>query len=319
MASSRDGAGRVIVTFPLHLVRGIILSHAPWRSSRSSPETSPEETTRDSSPAVAQVPTRIELAAPPELEEATEAFETISLDELGSAALMDRVDRKFLVPTELLPDLLSACSGLYRLLSVGGRRMSRYSTRYYDTPDLALYQAHHAGRAPRFKVRVRTYLDSGLRFLEVKRRNNKGRTMKVRVPLSSSADPMAQLTREGYFGLQELPRDLGEEVVVEYTRLTLVHKTAPERITLDLMLTFKHDGLIRAYPEVAIAEVKQDRSGHSYFVDIMRELKVREGTVSKYCMGVVSLEPKAKKNHFKAIHARLEKMGSPISLPSSPG
>ena len=49
-----------------------------------------------------------------------------------------------------------------------------------------MYMMHHNKRARRTKVRVRTYLTSGdLTFLEVKRKNNHGRTKKKRIQVPS--------------------------------------------------------------------------------------------------------------------------------------
>ena len=44
-----------------------------------------------------------------------------------------------------------------------------------------MYLAHQNGRVIREKIRVRTYVSSGLTFLEVKNKNNKGRTDKKRI------------------------------------------------------------------------------------------------------------------------------------------
>ena len=52
---------------------------------------------------------------------------------------------------------------------------------YFDTDDYEMYRMHHAGRTVREKIRVRTYLDSLDTFLEVKNKNNHGRTKKKRI------------------------------------------------------------------------------------------------------------------------------------------
>ena len=240
-------------------------------------------------------------------------FETVPLAELGSAALMDRIDTKFLVPADVVPALLARCRDHYRILEVGGRVLARYNTRYFDTPELSLYHAHHAGRTPRVKVRVRTYMDSNLGFLEVKLKTNKARTLKARVPVSPEApDPLERLKREGFFGLELSPADLRESVVIEYTRMTLVRKDVPERLTLDLMLTFTRDGRVRSYPGVVVAEVKQERRAPSYFHEEMRRLGLREGALSKYCLGIASLAEGAKTNRFKGVLRRLERIGDEV-------
>src|SRR5687768_2586669 len=143
-------------------------------------------------------------------------FEPVSLHEIGAAALMDRVDTKFVLPVGSVAGILASLKGGYRVLEVGGRRLSRYSTRYFDTPDLRLYHAHHAGRARRYKVRVRTYVDSEARYLEVKLRTNRGRTTKERVSLAHDLrDPMQRLEHEALLGIDQAlsPRELRESKI----------------------------------------------------------------------------------------------------------
>lgn len=236
-------------------------------------------------------------------------FAPISLEEMGAAALMDRVDRKFLLPAQRLPEILEPLTGRYRALEVGGHRLSRYSTRYFDTPELALYHAHHSGRARRYKVRVRRYLDSESRWLEVKLKATRGRTLKKRVSLAHDRlAPMERLAAEAILGVTDaVPAEsLREAAVVEYSRLTLVCGDAPERITLDLMLTFSRGGSTRSFPGVVVAELKQPRRAASPFLEIVREMGVREGAPSKYCAAIATLEPRAKSNRFREAVRRLE-------------
>jgi hypothetical protein len=238
-----------------------------------------------------------------------EGFRSVSLADLGAAALMDRVDTKFVIPALSAPEILAGLGDEYRVLEVSGRRLSRYSTRYFDTPDLRLYHDHHAGRGRRFKVRVRTYVDSEARFLEVKLRTGKGRTTKERVSLAHELlDPVERLARDGMLGSQRAfsARELRESLVVDYTRLTLVRDASPERVTLDLMLRFSRGGETRSFPGVVIGEIKQARRVRSRFLEAMRELRLREGSLSKYCLGIAALEPAARTNNFRSALRRLE-------------
>lgn len=229
-------------------------------------------------------------------------FEPITLEELDKARLMDRVDRKYVLPVTKLESLLLACTAYYRVLEVRGVRLSRYTTRYYDTPDLSMYHAHHADRAPRAKVRVREYLDSGLRFIELKRRTNKGRTFKSRVSLKGNAeDPIDLLA--GLSGFSESGIDthahLDSVLDVDYSRMTLVNRVDAERVTIDVNLVARHKGRSVDFPGLAIAEVKQSRRASSPFVEGLRAARVHEGSISKYCLGVASLVEGARTNRFK--------------------
>lgn len=48
-----------------------------------------------------------------------------------------------------------------------------------------MYRMHHCGKKVREKIRVRTYLDTNDTFLEIKNKNNHGRTKKKRILVNS--------------------------------------------------------------------------------------------------------------------------------------
>ena len=248
-------------------------------------------------------------------------FEPISLGELGTAALMSRFDTKYAFAATLLPDMLERCAATYQVLEVSSRRFFHYRTQYFDTGDLRFYHAHHRGRANRHKVRVRSYVDSAESFLEVKTKSNKDRTTKIRIRLPDGAAPLEPLQREPFSHLGRLvaAASLREVVTVDYTRVTLVRSTAAERVTIDTMLTFSGAERATAYPALAIAEVKQHERGRSPFRELMRELRIRSASLSKYCLGVMSLVPDVKRNRFKFVFNRVERIGVPEMLRSGNG
>ncbi|MFN8355938.1 MAG: polyphosphate polymerase domain-containing protein [Spirosomataceae bacterium] len=232
----------------------------------------------------------------------TSAFEPISLAEMDGVKLMNRTDAKYLIPTSHLPNILDALYPHYKILEVNGIRLADYETLYFDTPDLRLYHEHQSGRLNRYKIRQRNYVQSRLQFTEVKFKNNKGRTLKSRV---SQQLPLGEMTEErvkGFLNHQTPYRttELLPVLWVDYTRITLVSKTMPERLTLDLNLTFRQNSLFKQYPQVVIAEVKQETLRYSYFLEVMRQHNLREGSVSKYCLGMISLYGSIKKNRFKS-------------------
>jgi hypothetical protein len=250
------------------------------------------------------------------LTEMVGSFEPISLAELGFATLLDRVDTKFLVPLPALPTLLADLNGQYRALEVAGTRLGRYHTRYFDTPDLALYHAHQAGRLPRYKVRIRSYLESGEQYLEVKLKNNKGRTIKTRRALAPEEGTLELVRLETRSELEGTlsAATLQETLTAGFSRLTLVRRDAPERLTVDVGLWFARGGGRREVTGVAIVEIKQIRHGPADGRDALRSLLLRDATVSKYCLGVALLEPTAKKNRFKRVLTALERIEREHSL-----
>lgn len=106
----------------------------------------------------------------------------VTLDELNdAAALQTRRDRKYVLTPEELDDLLSKLPTA-RVLEIDGARSFAYDSTYFDTPDLDAYYLAATRRRRRFKVRTRTYVDSGSCFVEVKTRAGRGTTVKERQP-----------------------------------------------------------------------------------------------------------------------------------------
>ena len=112
-------------------------------------------------------------------------LQPISLDEMSGIKLMNRTDTKFVTSKRKLAELLELAQGKYFAQQIDGERIANYRTIYWDTPAHLFYTEHHNGRQPRQKIRVRTYVDSDMTFLEVKTKNNHGRTKKKRISVPS--------------------------------------------------------------------------------------------------------------------------------------
>ncbi|MCD6018165.1 MAG: hypothetical protein K0S53_1286 [Bacteroidetes bacterium] len=227
-------------------------------------------------------------------------FDPITLQEMDGVKLMDRTDTKFLFNIRQLHEILEEAKSFYRILEVEGNRISRYKTLYFDSDNFKLYNEHHAGKLNRYKIRHRTYVESNLGFLEVKFKNNKGRTLKTRI--KEIEVPHLTEGRAFDFLKKTLPFDpfiLNPKIWINYSRITLVNKISAERLTLDLNLEFEKDGTKQNLNQIVIAEVKQDSKVASPFISIMRTKHIREGSISKYCFGVASSFSQVKKNNFK--------------------
>ncbi len=229
-----------------------------------------------------------------------QTLDSITLKEMDKVKLMDRTDTKFIFTAQQLQDILSQVNSDYRILEIDGKRISRYKTLYYDTANLDLYKRHHNGELNRYKVRHRSYVESNIGFLEVKFKNNKGRTIKDRIKKTE-----AFMTLEGEsksFLDSKLPFDaqtLLPVLWVNYSRLTLVNKTSAERLTIDLDLEFIKDQEHQAFSNLVIAEVKQEKKKGSPFLKIMKSKHIREGSISKYCLGIAVTHASVKQNNFK--------------------
>lgn len=241
------------------------------------------------------------------IESALSRLSPVSLVALGPDSLFDRIDRKYLVPATLLPELLAACGDAYRVLEVGGSRLQRYRTVYFDTDDWTLYRAHETGRLPRQKVRVRTYCDTGNRFLELKVSTNTGRTRKTRVAIASTnALPLRALSSPPFAGVH-LAADrwaLRDVLAVDYRRAACLRPDACERVTIDLAVEFAMAHGVFALDGLAVVEVKQERPGPSPIVAALRACALRPTRLSKFCLGIAALAADVRRSRY---HRTLER------------
>ena len=110
-----------------------------------------------------------------------DALGAVTLDELvAEASLLARVDRKYVVPREGLGAVLAAIDPGTRVLEIDGARDFAYESVYFDTPDLLSFRMAARPRRRRFKLRTRSYLDTGSSYLEIKTRGARGTTVKER-------------------------------------------------------------------------------------------------------------------------------------------
>jgi hypothetical protein len=237
-------------------------------------------------------------------------FDPIGLAEMENVALLDRIDIKYLMGVSRLRHVLTEIVDQYWVLEINGKRLNHYQTLYFDTRDFALYEQHHNGLRSRYKVRIREYVDSELAFWEVKRKTNRGRTVKARRQTQELKKRIAGQVDEFVdshtpFGANELEPKLWNEFV----RITLVSMHRPERLTLDLNLEFGWEDAYAALPGIVIAEVKQERpSQQSDFIQQMRTQGIRPTPFSKYCAGVYMLYDGVKTNNFKSRIRLVEKL-----------
>ena len=238
-------------------------------------------------------------------------FAPTTLAEMDAVALLNRSDTKYLLTTSRLGALLEALAGEYLVLEIGGARLHHYQTLYFDTPDFALFRRHHAGAAVRHKVRGRAYLDTGLSFLEVKAKDNKGRTLKHRLRTGSLAAGLRAEERAFVAAHAPVaPEALEPKLWNDFHRITLVGVRRTERVTIDLGLSFEADARHAAdLPGIVVAELKQhgvDRT--SPFMHQMRAARVRPAGMSKYCVGVSLLSQDVKHSAFKPTLRTLERL-----------
>lgn len=167
---------------------------------------------------------------------------TLDLDRIAAVRLMNRVDTKYLVDEALCMELLERAADQYYVQIIDDCRACRYATLYYDTPQWDMYHLHHNRRLTRQKIRTRTYVETGVTYLEIKSKSNKGRTHKRRMALDRSLFAAAAtdtaaadfLRREARYA----PETLSPSLATRFVRVTLVNHAMTERLTIDFDLHF---------------------------------------------------------------------------------
>ena len=238
-------------------------------------------------------------------------LEPITLDEMKEIRLMNRTDTKFVTNKETLARLLELAQGKYYAQFHYGAKIANYMTTYWDTDEYRFYLEHHNGRAPRQKVRVRTYMDSNDTFLEVKTKNNHGRTKKKRV-----AVPNQEITGEN--GNEEFLQervhlglaDIHPTVRNQFHRITLVNYGKTERLTIDYDVHFHNleTGKDAHVGPLVIIELKRDGNVPSPILRMLRDLRIKPHGFSKYCIGSAFTNDALHRNLIKPKMHDIEKI-----------
>lgn len=241
-----------------------------------------------------------------------QGMKPITLDEMKSVQLMNRIDTKYVVTDTQLREILSRVCDSYYAQEVENNRFSPYRTLYYDTPELAMYIAHHNRHLAREKVRVRTYVDTDLTFCEVKHKNNKGRTSKERIKMER-ADNIVENPTTAAFLAERQPYEvesLRPQLETAFKRVTLVNYEKTERLTIDCDLTFndKMSGKVAKMAPLVVMELKQDGRAHSLLKDVLFDMRIKPFKISKYCIGICLTRPEVKQNRFKKKLMKIDKL-----------
>lgn len=245
------------------------------------------------------------------LDDILQKFKPITLGEMDSVKLLNRVDTKYVISTAQFLDVLPEMANEYRILEVNNMRTARYRSLYFDTENLDYYLHHHNGYPNRYKVRIRRYIDSDLCFLEIKHKV-KGRTDKSRIRIDDFELDLSENSIAFINQIIPETQRLHPALWNSFKRITLVNQELQERITFDIGLHFKkdiHSSEDIGYEDIIIAEIKQERENRNS--PIMKALKargIRKARVSKYCIGMGLTKPSIKKNKFKKKYLLIEKI-----------
>lgn len=212
-----------------------------------------------------------------------------------------RIDRKYIVTSETLEELVDSLRPGALVLEIEGRRAFSYESIYFDTPGLALYREAAFGRRRRFKVRSRLYRDSQEVMLEVKSRSGRGHTIKGRYPYS--IDDRDRLTRagrafvEGIVGSGELLEALKPTMTTSYQRTTVADLVAGARMTIDSGVQCR--GWSGGIAKIADIVLETKSSGAaSPFDRWLWGHGIRPIKLSKYCTAMAVINPDLPSNKW---------------------
>lgn len=236
------------------------------------------------------------------MERAVKNLDPITLQEMESVKLMNRVDTKFLASVSTVLELLERASHFFLIQEIDGQRIMPYYSRYFDTPDNAMYYDHQRGKKSRRKVRIREYVGSGLPpFLEIKDKNNRGRTKKHRISMEAG-DIILNYPEFIQKFCEFSPNTLLPKIENRFNRITLVNKEKTERITIDTSVEFNNFVSLNhlEIPKLAIIEWKRDSlAADSALKPLLRQLHIHESGFSKYCIGMALTDPLLHQNRLK--------------------
>ncbi|MDQ0736121.1 polyphosphate polymerase domain-containing protein [Arthrobacter agilis] len=230
----------------------------------------------------------------------------IGLEELtGAAALQTRMDRKYVVGARRAAGLVRAFDADVRVLEMLGRRSFAYDSVYFDTAGLDSYLLAAHGRRRRYKIRTRTYVDSGTSFLEVKTEGARAATVKERIPYDPADSH--RLTGEGLAYVNEtlacaigsVPSGaLGPVLQTRYRRITLYLPGSGSRATIDLGVTWrKPDGQAYELDGAVIIETKSGSAASALDRHLWAS-GVRPSRISKFATGLAALDPALPANRW---------------------
>ena len=245
-------------------------------------------------------------------------LETIGLTELNErASMLTRVDRKYLVPLTCAQNLVDGLAPHARVLAIDERRRFSYTSTYFDTPGLEAFMFAARKRRRRFKVRTRTYLDSGLCFLEVKTNGSREATVKDR--FKYDPDDADRITPDGHlFVIERLvesgtcssdeARTIADALVPvmdsTYSRTTLHLPHDEARATFDTQLTWdlfgpdgKRLGQGVMVDHLNVVETKNPSTA-SPTDRLLWHQGHRPARISKYATGMALLHPELPANRW---------------------
>ena len=236
-------------------------------------------------------------------------LEPITLGEMDGVSLMKRTDTKFVIHEKDLISVLESIQDQYKILEINKNRMLPYSSLYFDTPAKKFYHDHHNRKVNRTKIRMRKYIESGICFLEIKQKDGKGKTTKSRISINDFEPDLSENSKDFIKKITKQQFELIPIIWNKFNRITLVSKTAKERLTIDLNLSFKINNSTKTFDNLVIIELKQERfTRTSPIAQQLKNRQINPYSLSKYCIGMLGVYSGLKYNRFKKKLIKINKI-----------
>jgi hypothetical protein len=224
-------------------------------------------------------------------------LEPVSLEDLDErASLLRRVDHKHVVDRDRFVRLVEALADDHDVLEIEGRRRFAYESTYFDTPGLRCFRDHVDGVRPRFKARVRRYVDTSSCVFEVKLKDADDETDKRQIDYDT--EDKQSITPAARRLIEEALRDAGLDppgelvptLTTAFDRVTLGAREGGARLTCDLGIRLATaDGVAAAMkPGYVLVETKSE-DGSSRADRALRAAGVEALSLSKYRTGIALL------------------------------
>jgi len=230
-----------------------------------------------------------------------ENFDIYELSDKNENNLMRRVDVKYVFHKSKLADILNQALNGFIRLKTSENIIPRYESIYLDTKSFHMYTAHHNGSLNRYKIRQRTYIDTNNTFLEVKFKNNKKITKKVRIN-NVKSDNFSKIDQNKFIKMNTPfnREELIESVRTSFSRITLSDSKYSERITIDLNIKLCFNSKTETLGDLIVCEVKKNKDViKSEFEKLLTQLSIKPFRISKYCLGNYYLNHNVKHNLYK--------------------
>lgn len=244
-------------------------------------------------------------------------MQPIGLEDMKAVRLMNRMDQKYMASLSQLEELLHRIADGYYVQHIEGEPLAPYRTLYFDTDDLQMYTMHHNQKLNRQKLRVRCYRSTNTTFFEIKNKDNKKKTRKVRIPVEPQRfDSVLEVPEVATFLEENTPYPtsvLHPCLENQFERITLVDKGMSERITIDRGIRFhnRSTGIDADISNLLVIEVKHEVGAPMSDIErALHDMHILPRRMSKYCIGTALTDPNAKTNRFKPKLLYIQKIAS---------